>query len=397
MRALRFDPSEGGTLVGLQAVGLCSNVDRYVTAPLLVALAHQFHASLTQTALVLSGNLASYGLTQIPWSVVLNRLGPVPVMRLSLIGAGTSACCAALAPSLASLVIARVVGGALLAAAVPAALLYVGTRLPGERRRHAFEGIVAANGLGIVIAVAIATIAVLAGVWRVGYLGSGFLLMTGGVLLFGLRLPTQRYTLSDVGSMAATDDHLAAIQVPRWGHVKRSLRPVLLAMVEGVVILGAVVVLPAVAERSGLSRVTSAGTIAVYGLAMPATSMLLRGFPMSFTLAVRTRIACMLLLTLPIAAATLPPLAALFTTAAMLGASWSVLHPALQSAATGAWVSRAPLVVSLFVSALFLGSASGSQFFASIAQNGGPMQIGLACVAGSGVLYLMERLTRRLQ
>lgn len=342
MPARRSDPSEGGTLVGVQAVGLCSNVDRYVSAPLLVALAHNFHAPLTQTALVLSGNLASYGLTQVPWSVVLRRLGPVPVMRLSLIGAGTSAFCAALAPSLASLVLARVVGGALLAAAVPAALLYIGTRLPGERRRRGFEGIVAASGLGIVIAVTIATIAVLAGAWRVGYMLSGLLLTSGGLLLFELRLPTQRYPLSDVDGTAVTV-HLAATQEPRWAHVNRSLRPVLLALIEGAVIVGAAVVLPAVAERSGLSRGTSAGAIAVYGLAMPATSTLLRWFPMSFTLVVRTRIACMLLLTLPLVAAALPPLAALFTTAALLGASWSVLHPALQGAATESLPSRAPL------------------------------------------------------
>jgi len=386
----RSEPSEAATLARLQSIGLVSNVDRFVGASLLVTLTRHFHAPLTQVALVTSGHLVAYGLCQLPWSAVLSRLGPVAVMRIALLGAGVSACLAALAPNLEWLILARVVGGSFLAAAVPAALLYVGTRIHPDGRQRGFEGIVASNGLGIILAVGIAILATAVDEWRLGYLASGVMLTLSGLLVGTLRRPRT----TDLFTTKGTANSQPPVVSDR-GHVGRTARAVGLVFVEGMVIVGAVLVLPALAEGAGQGRTTSAATVAVYGLAMSVTGLVTRRLPPLRTLATRVRAASLLICAPVLVLAVWPPLPALLTGAALLGAAWSVLHPALQDAATQSWPSRTPMVLALFVSALFLGSAGGSQLFASLAEGPGRVAAGLTFVVGAALLQLEERLTRR--
>lgn len=386
------EPRQAAVLARLQGVGLVSNVDRYVSASMLVTLTRQFQAPLTQVAMVTSGHLLAYGVSQLPWSGVLARRGPVRVMRMTLVVAGASACSAALAPDLGWLVVARVIGGAFLAPAVPTALLYVGTRLQGDIRRRGFEGIVSANGIGIVLAVAIASVATATNAWRLGYLVSGIMLTGCGLLTSGLQ---ESVTHSEPRSgMRAVPAETSTER--DGGHLGRTLRVMSLVFVEGAVVVGAVLVLPALAEAAGQVRVTSAATLAVYGLAMPLTRAAMRRLPLLTTLTAPVRSAALLLCALPLLLVVCPPIPALLTTAALLGAAWSILHPALQDAATRSWPSRTPTVLALFVSALFLGGATGTQAFAALAEGSGTLMLAVGCTAGAVLLILVERLSRSL-
>jgi predicted MFS family arabinose efflux permease len=384
----RADVLERTQLARLQGVGLVSNVDRYVSAPLLVALTHRFHASLAAVTIVASGHLLAYGVSQLPWTAVLARHGPVLTMRLALAGAGLSAVAAAVAPGLGWLVVARVVGGALLGAAVPAALLYVGTVVAPLQRPQGFAAIVSANGLGIVVAVAIAVAATSTDLWWAAYLLTGAVLIACAWAAAGL--PDGASADRDLTSHDAQ-----AVATRAGGAVARVVRPVALVLVEGAVVVGAVVVLPALAQRSGQSVQVAAATVAVYGISMPLTGWALRQWPLPFTVATRMRWAVACLLLLPVAVIVLPPLVALATDAVLLGVAWSVLHPVLQAAATGAWAARTPVVLGLFVTALFAGSALGSQALALVSDTATVLVTASVCAAGGLLLLAVERLTAR--
>lgn len=375
-------------LARLQGVGLVSNVDRYVSAPLLVALTHRFHTSLAAVALVASGHLFAYGMSQLPWTGVLARHGPVLTMRLALGGAGLSAGVAALSPTLEGLIAARIVGGALLGAAVPAALLYVGTTVAPAQRPRGFAAMVSANGLGIVLAVAIALVATTTDLWWMAYLLTAAALMGCAVAIKGLRDDDPSTTASR--STAAVTEPSS----PTGGrHVLAVLRTLALVLVEGAVVVGAVVVLPALGDRAGQHRAVAAATVALFGVTMPLTGALLRHVSLPFTVGVRVACAASLLLLLPLPVIAGPPLLALLLAAVLLGMAWSLLHPVLQAAATSAWPARTPLVLGAFVTALFVGGAVGSQLLAAVAAARGAMTFAVVCAAGAVLLVAVERLT----
>jgi predicted MFS family arabinose efflux permease len=384
----RADVLERVELTRLQGVGLVSNIDRYVSAPLLVALTHRFHASLAAVAVVASGHLLAYGVSQLPWTAVLARRGPVPTMRLALAGAGLCAVGAAWAPDLGWLIAARVAGGALLGAAVPAALLYVGTVVAPAHRPRGFAAIVSANGLGIVVAGAIAVVATSTDLWWVAYLLTGVALMACGLAVGGL--PDDEWPLRNGTSTPET--HPVGTE---GGSVLRVARSVALVLVEGAVVVGAVVVLPALADRSGHGGQVAAGTVAVYGLTMPLTGWALRRWRLHFTVVARVRWAGAFLLLLPVPVLALPLPVALAAAAVLLGVAWSVLHPVLQAAAAGAWPPRTPVVLGVFVTALFVGSAVGSQGLALVGDAAGALACALVCAAGGLLLLAVERLTAR--
>jgi predicted MFS family arabinose efflux permease len=382
------EPLTRSQLARLQGVGLVSNVDRYVSAPLLVLLTHRFHASLAAVAVVASGHLLAYGLSQLPWVGLLARYGPVLTMRVAMGGAGLSAGVAALAPSLVWLIAARVVGGAFLGAAVPAALLYVGTRVPAPDRPRGFAAIVSANGLGIVLAVAIALLATASDLWWLAYLMTGAVLLACAMAVTGLRA-------NDV-STHHEPGGVDLVALPRRRQLNRVLRTMALVLIEGAIVVGAVVVLPALADGAGHNRQVAAATVAVFGITMPLTGVLLRRWPISFTLAVRVPLAAAVLCLLPFTVVSGLSLIGLVIIAVLLGVAWSALHPVLQSAATTVWPRRTPAVLALFVTALFFGGAVGSQVLAMVAAGNDGLTFTLICTAGGLSLLAVERLTRHV-
>ncbi len=374
-------------LVRLQCVGLVSNVDRYVSAPLLVALTSRFHAPLTAVAVVASGHLLGYGLSQLPWGALLARCGPLLTMRVALTGAALSAAAAAAAPSLGWLIAARVIGGALLGAAVPAALLYVGTRVPATARPNGLAAIVSANGLGIAVAVALAVVATSADAWWLAYAITAAALLACALGLNVLREQPPKPAPVSQGEASPS----RAWSAPAAYRVARTL---VLVLVEGALVVGAVMVLPTVADRAGLDRRVAALTLLVFGLTMALTGQLLSRWLLPFTLASRARLAAVLLAGLPLAGWAFPPLLALSILALLLGAAWSALHPVLQAAATASWPDRTPAVLALFVTALFVGGAAGSQALASVATSRGIVMFTVVCAAGGLLLAGIERGTR---
>ena len=67
-----------------------SSSDRLVIAPMLLAIADEFDISLTEAGVIASVYLVGYGVMQIVWGMISDRLGRVRTMRVALLIAASA-------------------------------------------------------------------------------------------------------------------------------------------------------------------------------------------------------------------------------------------------------------------------------------------------------------------
>ena len=103
------------------------------------------------------------------WGLLSDRLGRVRVMRLALLAAVVPGLLSALAPNLAVLVVGRAFAGALFAAVIPSALVYIGDAVPISGRQKALADQLAASAVATALATATAGLAAYLGLWRFAF------------------------------------------------------------------------------------------------------------------------------------------------------------------------------------------------------------------------------------
>src|SRR6185312_17307054 len=95
------------------------DVDLVVINPLLVPISRTFDTGLGTATLALTAFLLMFGIMQPFYGTYSDTVGRVKVMRIGLAGAAVANLVAASAPNVATLVVARGVAGAFLAAMLP--------------------------------------------------------------------------------------------------------------------------------------------------------------------------------------------------------------------------------------------------------------------------------------
>src|SRR5947207_8377680 len=132
MRLTRAAPPEapaGAAPVSLLLLGAAAFVvtaDIRVVNPLLRVIASEFGADVGDTGWIVTAYTVPYGLFQLLYGPLGDRLGKLRVMTvtLALFAVGTAAC--GLAPGLATLALLRFLTGAAAAAMIPLALSPIG-------------------------------------------------------------------------------------------------------------------------------------------------------------------------------------------------------------------------------------------------------------------------------
>lgn len=129
-------------LLGLQPI----TTDLYL--PALPALTEGFGATVGQAQLTLTGLLLSFGLSQLVWGPLSDRFGRRPILLWGLAAYVLASVASALAPSMALLVLARIVQGAAMGAGVMCARAIVRDLYhPQEGARVMSKGL---TGLGVI-------------------------------------------------------------------------------------------------------------------------------------------------------------------------------------------------------------------------------------------------------
>lgn len=332
----------------LQATAFVSSLDRAAIAPLLVPIAHDLKHSVAEVTLAATAYLLTYGAMQMFWAAGSDRYGRVRTMRVSLVIAGVAGLASAVAPNLTVLVGMRALAGAAFAAAVPGALVYIGDTVPIRIRPMALAdlatGIAAGFALGTLAA---ALISDQVG-WRAPFAAIGALALTLAVLIGWLEEPKRPPATSIVR------------QLPDVFRDRSTLVVLALAFLEGSLVLGLLVFLPATLQLSGVPNAQAGAATAVYGLVVIFTSALVKR---RTTSAIPHRVLAaggvMAVVAFAFLGVASTPFTVL-TAAACLGASWAQMHTALQAWATEVQPHSRGVVVSAFASSLFLGSAVGT-------------------------------------
>lgn len=343
----------------LQVTTFVSTLDRFALPPMLVAIAYDLDAPLSEVVHAAGAYFLVYGLSQPLWGVVSDRLGRVRTMRLTLLVAGLLALLSAAAWSPLSLAVSRGLAGGFFAAAYPSTLIYVGDTVAiGERQRdiaRLMVGVATGTALASVGAGALADVAS----WRLAFVITG---LASILLAWTLRKLPEPDGAHRPGSAREA-----------IGIVVRSrltLLVLLFAFAEGAVLLGGLTLLPPAVENAGATATVAGAVTAVYGVAVYLGSHLVGRLAVTWH---PSR-----LIVLGAAAAVLgsglfavsqdPGMA--WVVALLLGLAWTTMHSSLQTWATEVLPTARATVVSFFAGSLFVGSALAAVAVAGLADAG---------------------------
>lgn len=353
-----------GSLRLLRATTFVSTLDRFAMPPMLVVMATALGVPLSTVVQTAGLYYLTYGLMQPVWGVVSDRLGRVRTLRVSLLLAALASGASALSANVMQLGITRALAGAFFAAAVPASLIYVGDTVPGPRRQTEITNLMTGVALGTAVASAGAGALAQAASWRYAFAISAGCALVLLVLL--RRLPEP-----------ADDRPPESLLAPagRVLHSRSTLLVLLIAFVEGGILLGALTLLPPAIESTGVGSTVAGIVTAVYGVAVFAFARLVgrlsRSWPVWRLIALGATAA-----TAGCALAAFSQRAAVAAVVAVLtGLGWAAMHSSLQTWATQVLPSARATVVSLFAGSLFAGSAVSSALLAGPVGSG---QFGIA-------------------
>jgi predicted MFS family arabinose efflux permease len=280
------------------------------------------------------------------------------VIRLTLALTAVCGALSAFAPNVATLVVLRVATGAFFGAIVPTSLTYVGDTVPVQTRQRALSDLQLALAIGTALATVVAGgIAQLIS-WRVMFALPAVL---AAVLVVWLRnMPEPAKAQVARGPV----QQLAAVFKQRWSWLVMAL-----GLVEGAVLLGCFTFLAPALEHEGLTSIGAGTVTALYGVGTLVFSRVLKR--------VALRAAWQLLVTGGImvtvgfaACAISQSVVGIGIAAVLLGGGWAFMHSSLQTWATTLAPAARGTAVSLFVAALFVGSAIGSALGGPLADSG---------------------------
>jgi predicted MFS family arabinose efflux permease len=343
----------------LQATTLVSTLDRFAMPPMLVAIAADLDVPLTQVVTAAGAYFLVYGLGQPLWGFASDRYGRVRVLRTSLVVAGALSLVSALSPTVLVLGILRGLAGGFFGAAYPSALIYLGDTVAPARRQQAITGLMVGVAVGTAAASAGAGLLADLASWRLPFVITGSAALVLAVLLArlpepeaGATRPTARASLATVARSRVT------------------LLVLLFAFVEGVVLLGALTLLPTAVESSGASATVAGAVTGVYGLAVLLGSSSVGRLSLAWHPArlILLGAACAALAAGLLAVSQQPAVAVVV--AVLLGIAWPAMHSSLQTWATEVLPGSRAVVVSFFAAALFVGSAIGAIVVADLADAG---------------------------
>src|SRR5918995_6970908 len=250
--------SQGGLRL-LQLAAFFSSFDRFAVAPMLVTIAASLGASLAETTATASLYYLLYGGMQPVWGMLSDRLGRVRVIRLTLFGAAVAGVLSAAAPNLAVLIAARALAGGLFAAVIPASLVYVGDTVGMDSRQEALADLMAASAVGTALATALGGLAAYLDAWRIAFAVPA---LAGGVLALLLR------RLPEPEGFALEEREGPLVQIGRVLARPWAVAVVVIAAVEGAVILGFLTFLAPSLESDGFSPAVAGLAVGLYGLAV---------------------------------------------------------------------------------------------------------------------------------
>ena len=365
------------SLLLLGAAAFMVSLGTRILDPLLKILAspREFHVPLDQAALTVSAYTLPYGLCQLVYGPLGDRLGKVRVMAIAftLCAVGTFAC--AFVPSdphvgIRGLILLRFLTGVAAAAMIPLSIAYIGDKFPPEKRQATLGQFMSALMLGVVFSGPIGGIFGEFLGWRkIFMLLGGISVLVAVALLNAARsepVPTRDSVRSGPSIM---DNYRSVLSNPNSIVVDIGI------FLEGLFLFGGFVFLSTAMQETFKMKVLYAGLLLsfygigglVYSLAAKQIVARLRQWQMALLGGALLAIGFLIVAALPSLRAWWPFIPA----ALLMGIGFNCIHSTLQTKATELAPKARGTAVSLFAFFFFLGQSVGVQAGGSIVKRYG--------------------------
>jgi predicted MFS family arabinose efflux permease len=326
-------------------------VNSQVMNPVLPAVAEDFDASVSRAGLAVTAYLLPYGIFQLLYGPLADRVGRVTVIMFALGAASLGTLLCALAPNLNLLIVFRFLTGGTAAAVIPLTFTYIGDTVEYSRRQAAIGYTAMSLSLGNVLAGAVGGLLAAFVSWRAIFVIIA--IISGIVTLAILREPNAR-------ARPARERRPWLEPVKVAIEDRRHIGFYLMIVVEGTIVLGAFSYFGLILrERDGFSYAAIGVIISLYGLTSVVAGRFLGA--LAAKLGERRMIlfggAAIVLALLLMAAPPLPffPLAMIVS-----GFGFITMHTTFQTRATELVPSARATGVAIFAFSLFMGGSLGS-------------------------------------
>ena len=377
-------------LVGLSS--FCSMASMRMCDPMLPGLGQEFAVTTGEAAHVIAAYTISYGVLQLFYGPLGDRVGPLRVIWLATLASAVLSLMTAGAPSLDALVLARAAMGAAAAGIIPLSVAWVGDHVPNAQRQEALARLMGATVFGMMVGQWFGGFVTQHWGWRFAFVGLG--------VLFGLAVWRMYSQLKTLPRFVPPEEPVSLLNY--WQSTLRLLTESRVQWVlgatlaQGALVLGTLAFFPIrLVAHFGFSLSEAGGVMVLYGVAGLIYSQLAR---QSVALLGEKGLAWwgggliaggMGLLAL----ADWPLLAVLGCTLSGLG--FYMMHNTLQMQATQMAPQAQSMAITLFACILFFGQTVGVSLMARLLDANVLAEALL--VAAAGILALCMVIARGVQ
>lgn len=357
---------------------------------MLLTLATEFGRSLGEAARVVSAFAVAYGLLQLFYGPLGDRIGKMRVVALACSGCALAAAAATLAPSLDLLVASRALMGAAAAGIVPMTIAWIGDQVPYAQRQETLARLLSATVGGMIAGMWF-------GAWVTELFGWRYVFVLLAAAFAFSAWPLLRSTGRPAPAPAPQPPEHATPQglreLLRLTHEPRVRWVLTMVSLEGGLMMGVLAFVPAfLAQRHGLGTAAAGSVLALYGVGGLLYSRLAR--PLIRALGERGLAlggGALLGVALPVLAWAGHWVAAL-PACLLAGAGFYMLHTTLQTQATQMAPAQRGSAVALFACLLFLGQSCGVAVVSVAVDRGASAWAFSAC--GAGLMLIAWRVSR---
>jgi predicted MFS family arabinose efflux permease len=354
-------------LIGLAAFS--SMASMRICDPMLIELGREFEAGPGEASRVISAFAVSYGLLQLLYGPLGDRIGKLRVIVLATFACALFSAMTSMAPTLDLLVASRVAMGAAAAGIVPLSIAWIGDQVAYDKRQETLARLMGATLSGMMAGQWFGGFAAQNLGWRTAFMVlSGFFLVAAVVLHRNVRAHHHGQAVGSANAVSFPTYFRNSWQLLRMPRVRWVLS---VTVLEGALAYGTLAFIPSrLVNAFGFSMAGAGGVMILYGLGGLMYSQLAKRWlallgEKGLALAGGSLIACGLLV---LAWATQPWQAAGACFFAGLG--FYMLHNTLQTQATQMAPESRGMAVSLFACVLFFGQSLGVLVIATRAEAG---------------------------